>query len=77
MPTSISASSASLPGKCRYSAGPLTPTAAPSSAMLTPWNPCRANRVAATCSICSRRVLPPAAEGSVMRKTLACDVNER
>ncbi len=54
MPISISASSASLPSKCRYSAGPLTPTAAPRSAMLTPWKPCLAKSSAATARICAR-----------------------
>ena len=63
IPTSSSASSASLPGKCRYSAGPLTPTAAPRSAMLTPWKPRWANSCAATARICSRR--PPPGRAAV------------
>ena len=36
MPTSMSDRTASLPGKCRYSAGPDMPTAAPMSSMETP-----------------------------------------
>src|SRR5689334_3711760 len=64
---SISASRASLPSKCRYRAGPLTPTAAPRSAMLTPWKPCLANSSAATARIWARLPEPRSTMGVAIR----------